>query len=76
MANVIRLLEKMREAQVASRRAAIEKQDMQTFRQAQSDIEAIDRALTDETELADNQAFSKVSRFAGGVTAEDMPEDA
>ena len=59
-----RRLAQMREAQVILRQVAIEKMDMLQLREAQLNIEAVDRALADEERLAQHRASEAAARLA------------
>ena len=60
--NIKRRLASMREAQVILRQVAIEKMDMLQLREAQLNIEAIDRAENDEVRLAEGKPQEGASK--------------
>ena len=64
IADIVRRLNQMREAQVILRQVAIEKMDMLQLREAQLNTEAIDRAVTDEQKLAQAKASEEAARLA------------
>ena len=61
---VIELLWQMREAQVKARGSAVMARDLAALRLAQSDVEMIDRALSDETRLQKDWVASEAARLA------------
>ena len=68
--DIVRRLERMREAQVILRQVAISKQDMLQLSEAQLNIEAIDRAMKDEQDTARAKASEEATRLAHRPSSE------
>ncbi len=62
--DIVRSLNQKREAQVVLRQVAIAKRDMLQLREAQLNIEAIDRAMADEVRLAEGKGEEPSKPFA------------
>lgn len=66
----LRLLHHMRELHVSARRKALVDRDLVAFRQNQSDVETVDRAIADEVRLSQDWVEAEAARLRQGRSGE------